>query len=136
MSGDAEGVPRDVEPPVAGEELVGQIVRLEEIDQALELLRVLGADVGGLAEQVLRVTDSTHEGVDARVAETGVDEDGTDHLSGGFQEHQTAVGHVRHVLHGGFVIWVFVQVNKLAQPEVGREPSVIDCCVHICFHCV
>ena len=136
MSGDAEGVPRDVEPPVAGEELVGQIVRLEEIDQALELLRVLGADVGGLAEQVLRITDSTDQGVDARVAETGVDEDGTDHLSGGFQEHQTAVGHVRHVLHGGFVIRVFVQVNKLAQPEVGREPSVIDCCVHICFHCV
>ncbi len=87
MSGDAEGVPRDVEPPVAGEELVGQIVRLEEIDQALELLRVLGVDVGGLAKQVLRVTDTTHEGVDARVAETGVDEDGTDHLSGGFQEH-------------------------------------------------
>jgi hypothetical protein len=66
MSGDAEGVPRDVEPSVACEELVGQIVRLEEIDEALELLRVLGADVGGLAKQVLRVTDTPHEGVDAR----------------------------------------------------------------------
>lgn len=137
MSGDAEGVPRDVEPPVAGEELVGQIVRLEEIDQALELLRVLGADVGGLAEQVLRVTDTTHEGVDARVAEAAVDDDRTaDGLAGWLQEEMAAVGHVRHVLHGGFVIRVFVQVNKLAQPEVGREPSVIDCCVHICFHCV
>jgi hypothetical protein len=109
-----------VEPPVAGEELVGEIVRLEEIDQALELLRVLGADVGGLTEEVLRVTDTTHEGVDARVAETGVDEDGTDHLSGGFQEHQTAVGHVRHVLHGGFIIGVFARVDEFFQRKVRR----------------
>jgi hypothetical protein len=95
-------------------------VRLEEIDQALELLRVLGADVGGLTEEVLRVTDTTHEGVDARVAETGVDEDGTDHLSGGFQEHQAAVGHVRHVLHGGFIIGVFARVDEFFQRKVRR----------------
>ena len=85
VSGDAEGSPGDVEPPVAGEELVGQIVSLEEGHEALELLRVLGADVGGLAEEVLRVTDTPHEGVNARVAEAGVDQDGADHLSGGFQ---------------------------------------------------
>ena len=131
VSRDAEGVPRDVEPPVAGEELVGEFVSLEEGNEALELLRILGADVGGLAEQVLRVTDSTHEGVDARVAETGVDEDGTDCLSGGFQEHQTAVGHVRHVLHGGLVlcigratrgraIGVFARVDEFFQRKVRR----------------
>ena len=109
-----------MEPPVAGEELVGEFVSLEEGNEALELLRILGADVGGLAEQVLRVTDSTHEGVDARVAETGVDEDGTDHLSGGFQEHQTAVGHVRHVLHGGFIVRVFARVDEFFQRKVRR----------------
>ena len=54
MAGVAEGVPREVEPAAAGgQELVGQIVSLEEIDQSLELLRVTRADVGSLAEQVL-----------------------------------------------------------------------------------
>ena len=85
VTGWDEGTPRDVEPAGAGEELVGQIVSLEEGHEALELLRVLGADVGGLAEEVLRVADATHEGVDARVAEAGVDQDGADRLSGRFQ---------------------------------------------------
>ncbi len=85
VAGWGDGTPGDVEPAGAGEELVGQIVSLEEGHEALELLRVLGADVGGLAEEVLRVADTTHEGVDARVAETGVDQDGADRLSGGFQ---------------------------------------------------
>ena len=85
MTGWGEGVPGDVEPAGTGEELVGQIVSLEEGHEALELGGIAGADVGGLAEEVLRVTDTTHEGVDARVAETGVDQDGADRLSGGFQ---------------------------------------------------
>ena len=85
MTGWDEGTPRDVEPAGAGEELVGQIVSLEEGHEALELQGVLGADVGGLAEEVLRVADTTHEGVDARVAEAGVDQDGADRLSGRFQ---------------------------------------------------
>ena len=59
---------------------------LEEIDQALELLRIARADVGSLAEEVLRVTDTTHEGIDTRVAEAGVDDDGADYFSGRFQE--------------------------------------------------
>ena len=85
MAGWGEGAPGDVEPAGAGEELVGQIVSLEEGHEALEMLRVLGADVGGLAEEVLRVADTTHEGVNARAAEAGVDQDGADRLSGGFQ---------------------------------------------------
>ncbi len=85
MAGWGDGAPGDVEPPVAGEELVGQIVSLEEGHEALELLRVLGADVCGLAEEVLRVADTTHEGVNARVAEAGVDQDGTDDAASGFQ---------------------------------------------------
>ena len=85
MPRDAEGVPRDVEPAGARQQLVGVGVCLQEIDQALELSRVARANVGGLAEQVLRVTDTTHEGIDTRVAEAGVNKDGTDHLSGRFQ---------------------------------------------------
>ena len=92
VAGWGEGSPGDVEPARGGEELVGEGVGLQERDQTLELLRVLGADVGSLTQQVLRVADATDEGVDARVAVAGVDDDGTDRLSGGFQQHQAAVG--------------------------------------------
>ncbi len=49
-------------------------------------------DVGGLSQQVLRTLDTAHEPVDARVAESGVDDDGTYRLSGGFQQQMAAVG--------------------------------------------
>ena len=120
-----------MEPAVAGEELVSQIVSLEEVHEALELAGVLGADVGSLTEEMLRVLDATNEGVDARVTVAGIDDDGTDHLAGGLQEHQTAIGHVRHVLHGGLVVGVLAQIEKLAQTKVGRQPRVIELCV---FH--
>ena len=119
MAGVAEGVPRDVEPAAAGgQELVGQIVSLEEIDQALELLMVTGANVGSLAEQVLRVADTTHQAVDVLVAEAAVDDDGTDHLPGRLQKHHAAVDHVCHVLQRGFVARVLSCVQKLLQREV------------------
>ena len=116
----AEGTPRDVEPAVAGQELVGMFTGAKEVDQTLELARVFGADVGSLAEQVLRVADATNKSVHARVAEAGVDDDGSDLAAGGFQQHQAAVGHVRHVLHGGFVVGVFAQVNKLTKFKMRR----------------
>ena len=103
----------------------------QEVDQKLELAGVLGADVGSLAKEVLRVLDATDEGVDARVAEAGGDDDGTDQLASGLQEHHATVGHVCHVLHGGFVVGVLAQVKELAKFKVWREPSVIDSCV---FH--
>ena len=116
----AEGIPGDVEPAVAGQELVGMFTGAKEVDQTLELLKVFGADVGGLAEQVLGVADATNKSVHARVAEAGVDDDGTNLATGGFQQHQAAVGHVCHVLHGGFVVGVFAQVNKLAKFKMRR----------------
>ena len=103
----------------------------EKVDKAQELARVLGANISSLAKEVLRVLDATDEDVDARVAEAGGDEDGTDQLSGGLQEHQAAINHVRNVLHGGLVVGVLAQVEELAKLKVRREPSVIDCCV---FH--
>ena len=92
MAGEGERVPGDVKPAGAGEELVSQIVSLEEVHEALELAGVLGADVGGLAKEVLRVLDTADQGVDARVAVAGIDDDGTDHLAGGLQEQQAAIG--------------------------------------------
>ena len=48
-----EGVPGDMEPAVAGEQLVGEGVGFKEVDEALELLRIFGADICGLADKVL-----------------------------------------------------------------------------------
>ena len=53
VAGLAGGVPGDVEPAGAGEELVGVFTTAEERDETLELLRVAGADVGGAALKVL-----------------------------------------------------------------------------------
>ena len=53
VAGGGEGRPGEVEPAGAGQQLVGIGAVAEEIDQALELARVLGADVGSLSEQVL-----------------------------------------------------------------------------------
>ena len=131
MARGTERIPRDVEPAIAGEELVDEFVGLQELHKALELARVLGADVGSLAKEVLRILDTTDKGVDARVAVAGVDEDGADQLASGLQEQQAAIGHVRHVLHGGFVVGVFARVKELAKLKMRREPSVIDSCI---FH--
>ena len=48
MSWCCEGIPRDVEPARAGEQLVGVLTGLEEGDEALELGGILGADIGSL----------------------------------------------------------------------------------------
>ena len=114
MAGRTEGSPRDVEPVGAGQELVGQLVMAQELHQLLELRGILGADVCSLALHVLRVTDASHEAVDARVAETAVDQDGTaDGLAGGLQELTTAVGHVGNLLDGWDVVGILLQVTEL-----------------------
>ena len=130
MAGGGEGTPRDVEPTIAREELVCQFVSLEEVDESLELLRVLGANVGSLACEVLRVADAAHMAVDILVAEAAVDDDRTDHLPGRFQEHHAAVDHVCHVLQRGFVARVLSCVQKLLQRAVFRATSVICWCFH------
>ena len=131
MSWGSEGIPRDMKPAGGGQELVGIFTGLEEVNKALELLRVTRANVGGLALQMLRVADATDEGVDARVAVAGIDDDRANHLAGRLQEHQAAIGHVRHVLHGGLVVGVLAQIEEFAKFKVGREPRVIELCV---FH--
>ena len=131
MAGNGEGRPGDVEPVGAGEELVGIFTCLQERDEALELGWVLGADIGSAALEVLGILDAAHEGVDARVAEAGVDEDGAaDGLSGRLQQLAATVGHVGYLLDGRDVLWVLLQVAELAQLKVLRQLDVIDYCVH------
>jgi len=85
MPGRIKRIPRDVKPAVSCQELVGVFTGAEAVDKPLELARVLGTDVGSLAELVLGVTDTTNESVDTRVAEAGVDDNGPDLAAGGFQ---------------------------------------------------
>ena len=109
MAGHGGGVPGDVKPGRAGQELVGVFTTAEERYQALELRRVPWADVGGAALKVLGVLDTAHEGVDTRIAEAGVDDDGTaDGLAGGLQQLAATVGHVLHLLLGRDVVRVLL----------------------------
>ena len=88
VAGHGGGVPGDVEPGRAGQELVGVFTTAQKVDQALELRRVPWADVGGLTEHVLGILDTANEGVDTRIAEAGVDDDGAaDGLAGRLQKH-------------------------------------------------
>ena len=76
VAGRGEGVPGDVKPGGAGEELVGEVVVAEEVDKALELSRIFGTDVGGLAEKVLGVTDTADLAINSLVTEARIDDDG------------------------------------------------------------
>ena len=125
VAGRSEGRPGDVEPAGAGEELVGFFTIAEERDKALEACGVLGADVGSAAMKVLGVLDTAYEGVDTRVAEAGVDNDGTaDGLAGGFQQVAAAVDYVGNLLYGRDVVGVLVEVAELGQREVITEFDV------------
>ena len=114
-----------MEPAGAGQELVGVFTSAEEVDQALELSRVLGSDVGGLSQQVLGVLDTTNESGDARVAEAGVDDDGTDHLSGRFQQILATVLQVKQYLRRWQVVRVLLQIEEFRQHKVLRESYVV-----------
>ncbi len=86
MAGWTEGCPRDVKPAIAGQELVGMGLGFQKRDQALELGWVFGADVGSATLKVLGVLDAANLGVDARIAETGVDDNwAADGLAGRLQ---------------------------------------------------
>ena len=69
MAGLGEGVPGDVEPGGARQQLVGMRRGFEEIHEALELSRILRADISCLTAEVLRSGDATHQTVHPTVAE-------------------------------------------------------------------
>ena len=109
-----------MEPAGAGQELVGLFTSAEEVDQTLELARVLGSDVGSLSQQVLGVLDATNQSIDARVAEAGVDNDGTDHLSGRLQQILATVLQVKQYLRRWQVVRVLLQIEEFRQRKMGR----------------
>lgn len=116
-----------MEPAGAGQELVGILTCLEERDQALELLGVLGADVGSAALQVLGVADATNLSVNATVAEAAVDDDGAaDSLAGRLQQLAAAVGHVGYLLRRRNVGRVLLPVAEFCQRKMLGEFDVID----------
>ena len=121
VTGRTEGRPRDVEPAGAGQELVGQGVMTQEVDQALELLRILRADVGGAALLVLRISDTPYPAVHVGIAEAAVDDDGAaDGHAGGFQQLAATIDHVGCQLDGRDVVWVLVEVAELCQRKMRR----------------
>ena len=131
VTGLARGIPGDVEPAVAGKELVGERMVAQEVDEMLELGRILGADIGCLTSFVLRVGDAAHLAVYRLVAEAGADEDGTTYgLPCGLQQVAAAIGHVIHVLAGGDVVRVLAQFQEFAQLKMCGELHVIDCVFH------
>ena len=69
MAGRRKGIPGDVEPPIACEQLVGVFADLQEFYEIPELRRVLRADVCSLAEKMLGSTDTPNSLVDVRIAE-------------------------------------------------------------------
>ena len=120
VAGGGEGRPGDVEPAGASQQLVGVRAGAEEVDQALELSRVFGADVGSLAQYVLGVLDAADESVNARVAEAAIDDDGANNAAGRLQQVLATVLQVKHDLHRGQVVGVLLQVEKLRQLKVRR----------------
>ena len=122
-----------MEPGGCRKELVGEVVGLEEINKALELSRILGADIGGLTDEVLRVLYPAHLAIDGLVTEARIDDDGSDDSSCRLQQQMTAIGQIRHDLHRGEVLRVFLQVQKLAQKKMRRESYFIEILFHGLF---
>ena len=130
MARRGEGVPGDVKPGGARQQLVGKLPRFEEFHEPLELLRILRTDVGCLTAHVLGVLHPADVAVHGLVAEARVDEDRPHHEPGRFQQLVAAVGQVRHDLQRGDVRGVLAQVQELRQPEMGGESRVIDLVFH------
>ena len=82
MAGLGEGVPRDMKPVGAGEELIGEVVTAEKVDKMLKLSRVFRADVGSLADEVLGITDTADFAIDSLGAEARVNDDWPHNLAG------------------------------------------------------
>ena len=119
------GFPGNVEPSVASEQLVSQIVAAQEIHQPLELLWVFRTDVGSLTLQVLGVAYATYLAVHGLVTIARVDDDGTNHLAGRFQQMAAAVCQVAYDLHCGDVARVPVQAEKFTEHEMRGKSDVV-----------
>ena len=120
MAGLGEGIPGDVEPGGARQQLVGVRRGLEEIHEALELCWVLRADIGSLTAEVLRTADTTYQAIHPAVAEARVHDDWADRDTCRLQQHLAAIGHVHHVLQRRLVVGILVCLDEFVQLKVGR----------------
>ena len=125
MAGWGEGVPGDVEPSGAGEELVCEGIGFEEVDETLELRWIFRADVGSLTYEVLRVLNAPYPAIDGLISKSRINDDRPNDQSGRLQQLMTAVSQIRHDLHRGNILRIFLQIQKLAQLKVRRESRFI-----------
>ena len=135
VAGAGEGGPGNVEPAVAGEQLVGVGVCPQERHEEVELCRVARTDVGCLTGEVLRILETSDPPVHLLVPIPGVDDDGSDVQPGRFQQLKASVGQVGYILLGGDVPWIFTQIEELAQAEVSGELHVFEASVVHDFRC-
>ena len=84
MAGRGERIPGNMEPVGAREELVGEGVGLEEVDETLELNRIFGADVSSLTNQMLGVANAPYSMIDGLITEPRVDNNWPNDGSCGF----------------------------------------------------
>ncbi len=125
MSWLSEGIPRNMKPVGAGEELVGVLPVFEEVHEFCELRRIFRTDVGSLTDEVLGVLHATHLAVHSFTTETRINYDGSHEESCRFQQLMAAISHVRHILHRGDILRIFAQVEEFAQTEMLRQFYVI-----------
>ena len=114
MAGRSEGIPGYVEPSIASEQLVGVFADLQEFNEIPELRGVLRPDVGSLAEKVLGSTDTPNPLVDFGISEPRVDDERSCYDARRFKQRMAAVGQIDDYLHRWDVLWVFLQIEKLA----------------------
>ena len=120
VAGRREGIPGDVEPAVAGKQLVGMLADLQEFNERPKLRRVFRPDIGSLAEKVLGSTDTHYPLVDFGIAEAGVDDERPCYHSCRLEQQMAAVVQIRHDLHRRDVLRIFLQIEELAQLKVRR----------------
>ena len=84
VAGLGERIPGDVEPAVAGEELVGVLADFEELHESSELRRVFRTDIGSLAYEVLGIADTSHSTIYGLRAEARINDDWANNLTSGF----------------------------------------------------
>ena len=126
MAGRREGIPGDVEPAVAGQQLVGVFADLQEFDEIPELRGILRPDVGSLAEKMLRCTDAPNFLVDFIIAKARVDDDRSGYDACRFEKQMTAVGQIDDNLHRRDVLRILPEVEKLTQLKMLGEPYIVS----------
>ena len=109
-----------MEPIRAGEELVGVLPFLEKVHKRRKLSRVLRADVGSLADEMLRAGDTTDLAIHGFASESGIDDDRACDEPCRFQQLMAAVGQIHDCLDRWEVARVLSEIKEFAQFKMLR----------------